>query len=42
MEGSCDKAIIEAAEKARVKLLIAKDSEVKTSRSVEILVSSDL
>ena len=42
MEGKCDKAIIEAAEKARVKLLIAKDSEVKTSRSVEILVSSDL
>jgi DNA primase len=42
MEGSCNKAIIDSAETARVKLLIAKDSEVKTSRSVEILVSSDL
>lgn len=42
MEGSCDKAIIESAEKARVKLLIAKDSEVKNSRSVEVLVSADL
>jgi len=42
MEGNCDKSIIESAEKARVKLLIAKDSKVKSSRSVEILVSSDL